>query len=103
MHGYSGVRVVQSSFFCVDYCFSYGPLFSVFRFASSDHPLYFQTFFLVEGNHLPIKLVPYGYIFFYEFTISFPDTKCLKIPKGQSEAVNRRTDNTMAKRKRRKR
>jgi len=24
-------------------------------------------------------------------------TKCLKIPKGYSESVNRRTDNTMAK------
>jgi hypothetical protein len=56
----------------------------------------------VECNHLPIKLVPHGYIFFCEFTISFPDTNSLKIPKGQSEAVNRRTDNTMTKRKRRK-
>ena len=26
--------------------------------------------------------------------------KCLKIPKGQSESVNRMTDNTMGKRKR---
>jgi hypothetical protein len=28
--------------------------------------------------------------------------KCMKIPKGQSEVENRRTDNTMAKRKRTK-
>jgi len=31
--------------------------------------------------------------------LSFEIKKSLKIPKGQSESVNRRTDNTMAKSK----
>ena len=50
-----------------------------------------------------MKLCCHTSVFNYRVTWQHqdePGEKCLQIPKGQSKALNRRTDNTMAKRKR---
>ena len=42
--------------------------------------------------------LPVPWVVRIQFLDVWAATKCLKIPKGYSESVNRRTDNTMAKR-----
>ena len=41
--------------------------------------------------------LPMPWVVRIQFLDVWAATKCLKIPKGYSESVNRRTDNTMAK------
>ena len=54
---------------------------------------------LINRKHmvfLPVFRRAFGYFFFY---LNVYTVKVLMIPNGYSEAVNRRTDNTMAKEK----
>jgi predicted transcriptional regulator len=76
-------------------------VFSVLRFTTSDNP--FGIFKLLAIALSVLRFTasdnPFGIFKLLAIVLSVHTTdKSLKIPKGLSEAINRRTDNTMTKR-----